>query len=147
MNAKPLDQCTVLVTAGASGIGHAIASAFHAAGSRVWVCDIDADALDRAVAGLPGRMAATTDVSDPEAVDQLLATIRADGHGLDVLVNNAGIAGPTAAVEDIRTEDWRATLAVDMDGAFFCAIRNHRSLNTGVLVIILLLMVSMRMGW
>ena len=108
----------VLVTAGASGIGLAIANAFHAGGARVCVCDIDADHL--ASVGERGIGAYRTDVADPASVAQMFATIDDDWGGLDVLVNNAGIAGPTKLVEDVTAEEWTRTVAVNLTGQFLC---------------------------
>ena len=104
------------VTAGAGGLGLAIAERLVAEGARVFVCDID----DQALAALPPAIVgAKVDVAEPNAVDQWLGPIAAGG--IDFLINNAGIAGPTAAIEDIATEDWRRCLAVGLDGQFYCA--------------------------
>lgn len=108
----------VLVTAGASGIGRAMAQAFHDAGAQVWVADLDAAAL----AGCPDSWGRTPlDVTDEAAVAAMFAEIDARWGGLDVVCANAGIAGPTALVEDVALADWRACLAVNLDGAFLCA--------------------------
>jgi NAD(P)-dependent dehydrogenase (short-subunit alcohol dehydrogenase family) len=111
----------VLVTAGASGIGLATARAFAAEGARVVVCDVNRDALaalathDAAIAGLDA------DVSKPADVARLFDEVDARLGGLDTLVNNAGIAGPTAACEDVELEDWQRTLDVNLTGMFLCA--------------------------
>ncbi len=116
-------KARVLITAGASGIGAAIASAFASANARVHICDCDAGALERALAAKEGITGTLADISDPEAVDQLFAEVRSTLGGLDVLVNNAGIAGPIAPVEEIAPDEWRRTLAVNLDGQFLCARR------------------------
>jgi NAD(P)-dependent dehydrogenase (short-subunit alcohol dehydrogenase family) len=113
----------VLVTAGASGIGLATAQAFLREGARVHVCDIDRAALERAARDAPGVTACVCDVSDPQAVDNLFRDAVAKLGGLDALVNNAGIAGPTARCEDIALDDWQRTLAVNLTGQFLCAQR------------------------
>lgn len=113
----------VLVTAAARGIGAAIARAFVSAGARVHICDVDPAALESTLAAGEGITGTLADVSDPESVDTLFEQARAALGGLDVLVNNAGIAGPTAPLEEISIAAWRRTLAVDLDGAFFCARR------------------------
>ncbi len=110
----------VLVTAGAAGIGLAMAGAFAARGDQVRVCDIDPKAVANLSADHPNITATLADVSDPDQVDSLFHDIRSDFGGLDVLVNNAGVAGPTAPVEDIRFDDWKKTLAVNCDGSFLC---------------------------
>jgi len=100
----------VAITAAGSGIGLAVARAFAAQGARVHVCDIDVAAVRSSAA--EGLTAAQVDVADPAAVDGWIdATLEALG-GLDVLVNNAGIAGPTALVEDVAAEEWERCLAI-----------------------------------
>jgi NAD(P)-dependent dehydrogenase (short-subunit alcohol dehydrogenase family) len=113
----------VLVTAAASGIGAAIARAFLRAGARVHICDLNRRALGEALDVGEGMTGTLADVSDPGAVDALFDEAQAALDGLDVLVNNAGIAGPTAPLEEISVDAWRRTLAVGLDGAFFCARR------------------------
>jgi len=111
----------VLVTAGASGIGLATARAFAREGARVHVCDVDAAALDTLAASDPGLTRSVCDVAAPESVAQLFATVAAAMGGLDTLVNNAGIAGPTAPCEEVALHDWERTLAVNLTGQFLCA--------------------------
>ena len=113
----------VLVTAGAAGIGRSIAEGFAAAGARVEVCDIDATALATLAAERPDIGATRADVADPQAVAALFDGVSGRLGGLDVLVNNAGIAGPTASIADIAPEALRETLAVDVEGMFHCAAR------------------------
>ena len=99
----------VLVTAGGAGIGRVIAQTFKDHGARVHTCDVDAETKPDTV----------TDVSDVRQVDKLFQELQKNLGGLDVLVNNAGIAGPTAKVEDIRPEDWDRCIAVDISGMFY----------------------------
>ena len=107
----------VLVTAGAAGIGRAIAQTFVDNGARVHVCDVD----ERALNGLPDKITRTrADVANLQDVERLFADVQRHLGGLDVLVNNAGIAGPTAKIEDIRPEDWDRCIAVDLNGMFYC---------------------------
>lgn len=110
----------VLITAGAAGIGRVLARSFLENGYRVHVCDVNPDSLAQSLAGQAGLTGSRADVGDPAQVDELFAAVRENLGGLDLLINNAGIAGPTAAVEDISTTEWRETLAVDLDGPFFC---------------------------
>jgi NAD(P)-dependent dehydrogenase (short-subunit alcohol dehydrogenase family) len=108
----------VLITAGAAGIGLCIAKAFHATGATVFVCDIDATALAKAQAALPGLLVSRCDVGDRAAVGVMVETaVRALG-GLDVLVNNAGIGGPTKPVHELDPAEWDAVLRVNLTGAF-----------------------------
>lgn len=108
----------VLVTAGANGIGLAIATKFKAHGANVFVTDIDPDAVEKARA--EGFQAAVSDVSDEAQVQDLMATIQGEFGGLDVLVNNAGIAGPTGPVQSIDSAAWKATFDVNIHGQFYC---------------------------
>jgi len=109
----------VLITAGAGGIGRVMAQTFVKAGAKAHICDVVQSALDETVAAL-GVSATTCDVSDLKQVDRLFADAKARLGGLDVLVNNAGIAGPTAKVEDISIEDWRRCIDIDLNGMFYC---------------------------
>jgi NAD(P)-dependent dehydrogenase (short-subunit alcohol dehydrogenase family) len=113
----------VLVTAGASGIGLATARAFAREGARVHICDVDTKALDVLAASDPGLTRSVCDVADPASVARLFETATSTLGGLDALVNNAGIAGPTAACQDIALHDWERTLAVNLTGQFLCAQR------------------------
>jgi NAD(P)-dependent dehydrogenase (short-subunit alcohol dehydrogenase family) len=117
------DQQRVLVTAGAAGIGRAIAESFIAAGARVFICDIDAGAIEAVCSQTRPIAGCVADVSDPRQVDMLFESVTAHLGGLDVLVNNAGIAGPTAEVENIAPADWDRTIAVDLNGMFYCTRR------------------------
>ncbi len=110
----------ILITAGASGIGRAIAEAFLARGDQVHICDVSLDHLTECQAALNGIGVTHTDISDPDQVNQLFEEVKAGMGGLDVLVNNAGIAGPTALVEDVTIEEWESTLAVNISGQFYC---------------------------
>jgi len=118
-----LEGARVLVTAGASGIGLATARAFLAEGARVHVCDVDAAALEALARNHPDAGRSSCDVADTDAVDRLFDTVAATLGGLDVLVNNAGIAGPTARCEEVSLADWERTLAVNLTGQFLCARR------------------------
>jgi NAD(P)-dependent dehydrogenase (short-subunit alcohol dehydrogenase family) len=112
----------VLVTAGAGGIGLEIARAFVREGAKVHVCDVDTAALAAAKASDPLLTQSVCDVSDRQAVAALFKdALKALGGGLDCLVNNAGIAGPTGRVEEINPEDWDRCLAVDLTSQFNCA--------------------------
>jgi NAD(P)-dependent dehydrogenase (short-subunit alcohol dehydrogenase family) len=111
----------VLVTAGAGGIGLAIARGFVGEGARVHVCDIDAAALSALAASDPVITSTRCDVSDRATVQHLFEEATAKLGGLDVLVNNAGIAGPTGKIEEIHPEDWDRCLEICLTGQFNCA--------------------------
>jgi NAD(P)-dependent dehydrogenase (short-subunit alcohol dehydrogenase family) len=110
----------VLVTAGAAGIGRAIAATFLEHGARVQICDIDEKALLSLKKELPQIHQCNADVADVSRVEKLFQETGRNLGGLDVLVNNAGIAGPTAKVEDISPEDWERCIGVDLNGMFYC---------------------------
>lgn len=113
----------VLITAAASGIGRAVAGAFLENGTRVHICDINDEQLDACTELLPGAGISKADVSDPAQVDRLFEEAVSYLDGLDVLVNNAGIAGPTAPIEDVSPEEWNRTMAININGQFYCARR------------------------
>lgn len=104
----------VLITAGGSGIGRAMGDAYAAAGFEVWVTDVNADALADIPADWHGHQ---VDAADETGVAALFEMIK-DGGGLDVLCANAGIAGPTAQIENVQLDDWRACVSVNLEGAF-----------------------------
>ena len=110
----------VLVTAGAAGIGRVIVRTFVEHGARVHICDIDEKALAGTKKQLPTVTQTVADVAKPDDVERLFKDVEKSLRGLDVLVNNAGIAGPTARVEDIKPEDWDRCIAVDLNGMFYC---------------------------
>lgn len=111
----------VLITAGAGGIGLQTARAFVEEGARVHVCDVDEAALEALEASDPAIKGTVCDVSDRAAVDQLFKAALADLGGLDVLINNAGIAGPTKYVDEVEPEEWDDCLAICLTGQFNCA--------------------------
>jgi len=105
-----------VVTAGGSGIGLAIATAFADAGASVAICDVDSRAVDRAA-----FFARKCDVSSELEVASFFEAVSEELGGVDILVNNAGIAGPTKRVEDISLAEWERTLSVNVSGQFLCA--------------------------
>jgi NAD(P)-dependent dehydrogenase (short-subunit alcohol dehydrogenase family) len=111
----------VLVTAGANGIGLAIARAFVREGAKVHVCDVDTAALAALKSSDPVITQSACDVSDRAQVARFFDEAIGALGGLDCLVNNAGIAGPTGRIEDINPEDWDRCLAIDLTGQFNCA--------------------------
>jgi NAD(P)-dependent dehydrogenase (short-subunit alcohol dehydrogenase family) len=108
---------TALVTGGGSGLGAAIASAIHSAGADVVVVGRDEAKLGAVVVRLGGRARGVAcDVSDPASVESLRAQL-ADTE-VSILVNNAGVPGPVAALTDISVEDWDAVFDVNVRGTF-----------------------------
>lgn len=116
----PLDLTglRVAITAGAGGIGRVLADSFAACGAEPFVSDVDEAAL--AKCGHPGMRADAGRASEMEGfIDAAVAAL----GGLDVLLNNAGIAGPTARVEDVTPAELDAVLQVDLAAMFHCARR------------------------
>ncbi|GAB2525197.1 SDR family oxidoreductase [Microbulbifer agarilyticus] len=135
--AKVLSGNVALVTAGASGIGRCIAETFLAAGAQVYICDINPDAVDGFLEANPQAKGEVTDVADAKAVKSLVSNVKAAFGRLDILVNNAGIAGPTALVEDIEPDEWDSTVAVDLNGQFYCtkyAVPHMKAAGGGLIV-------------
>ena len=116
----PRQGLRVLVTAGASGIGAAIARAFAEAGAHIHICDIDDAALAAFKERLPSCVATHADVGNEAEVAALFEAQRAKFDGLDVLINCAGIAGPTAEVDKISEQDWTRTIEVNLNGQYRC---------------------------
>jgi len=110
----------VLVTAGGSGIGAAIASAFAETGAKIHVCDIDDAALAAFQKRIPSCQASHADVGDETQVAALFETQQARFDGLDVLINCAGIAGPTAGVEKISEQEWKRVIEINLNGQYRC---------------------------
>src|SRR3984957_19672239 len=111
----------VLVTAGASGIGRAIADLLLSHSARVHICDVSDAFLADFAKAWPEAGRSKADVSSEADVARLFDDVRAGLGGLDMLVNNAGIAGPTGGVEDIAPADWRRTIDICLTGQFLCA--------------------------
>jgi NAD(P)-dependent dehydrogenase (short-subunit alcohol dehydrogenase family) len=128
----------VLVTAAGSGIGATVAARFAEAGAHVFVCDVDAPALEAFLAAHPPVGGRPADVASPASVESFVAAGVERLGGLDVLVSNAGIAGPVAPVETMDAEGWRRTLDVNLGGAFFCvraAVPHLKAAGGGSIVV------------
>jgi NAD(P)-dependent dehydrogenase (short-subunit alcohol dehydrogenase family) len=127
----------VIITAGASGIGRETARAFGLAGAAVFVCDIDEAGLSRLKEEIPGLQTAVCDVSDRHDVERMVAAGAAALGGVDVLVNNAGISGPTAPVEEMDPDGWERVLQVNLTGTFNVtrfAIPHLKNSKSGVIL-------------
>jgi NAD(P)-dependent dehydrogenase (short-subunit alcohol dehydrogenase family) len=131
----PPSGLRVLVTAGASGIGAAIVSAFVETGAGIHICDIDEAALTASRQNLPSCLATRADVADERQVTAMFETQRARFGGLDVLINCAGIAGPTSGIDGVREQEWTRTIDVNLNGQYHCLheavpmLRESRSAN------------------
>ncbi|MBO0904813.1 SDR family oxidoreductase [Jiella sonneratiae] len=127
----------VALTAGGAGIGFAIATLLHALGCRLAICDVAEEALESARQALPGSIAVKADVADEGSVEGFFAAAIDGLGGLDALINNAGIAGPTGGVEEISVADWRRCLDIGLTGQFLCtrlAVPHLKAAGGGAIV-------------
>ena len=118
-----MDDKTVLISGAASGIGRTIAEAFLASGATVHICDASAEAIADFVAANPIATATQCDVSKVTDVARVYDNLEEQYGTLDILINNAGIAGPTATVDNVEPDDWDHCIAVDLSGAFYMTRR------------------------
>ena len=108
----------ILVTAGASGIGREFVRAFSALGDVVFVCDIDANALKVLKTEIPEILIHVCDIAKRSEIEEMVnAAVNALG-GIDVLINNAGIAGPTSPVDEIDPAEWDRVMQIDLTATF-----------------------------
>ncbi|QNB06140.1 SDR family oxidoreductase [Herbaspirillum frisingense] len=116
---KPPPGLRVFISGAATGIGAAVAEAFLEAGAAVYVCDIDPVAIRAMQERHPGCFTGVADVAKAEEVEFAIGQALETLGGIDVLINNAGIAGPTASVEDIAVADWERTIDTNLNGQFY----------------------------
>ena len=110
---------TALITAGGAGIGRAVADCFAESGYNVHVCDIKSDLIE-AISEEDNQITGSVcDVAEPDQVKQLIDQFLRKYSGADVLVNNAGIPGGNAQIEDIELSTLRKTLDVNLSGMFY----------------------------
>ncbi len=110
---------SALITAGASGIGAAIAESFIQSGHNVHVADVDSKMLDAFTKKFPQTSSSVCDVAVETQVKDVVESHIKQFVSIDVLVNCTGIAGPTASIEDIDTEDWKRCLDVNLNAMFY----------------------------
>ena len=113
----------VLITAGAGGIGLAMAKSFAANGARVHIADVNAEAVQEITGQNPAITGTVGDIGKASDLDLLFAEIQQQLGGLDVLINNAGIAGATAPVADYPIETWNAVVGINLTGTFMVTQR------------------------
>ena len=111
---------TALITAGANGIGLQIAQTFSNAGAKVAICDVDEAALEAVREAHPEFTVIAADVSREEEVARLFKEVTTAFSGLDLLINNAGISGPTGRVDTLEFSEWKQTLDINISGQFLC---------------------------
>lgn len=125
----------VVITGGASGIGHATARRFADEGAMVAILDRDSAALERSRDELPGVGAfICADVSDPASVERAFTELDNRLGGLDVLVSNAGISVRNSFT-GISAEQWSKVLGVNLGGMFLCAREAARRMNGGGVIL------------
>ena len=123
MNAIDLKERNAVVTGGAQGIGRAIAERLLASGAAVALWDRDAQLLGETARQLAGQgevSTAVVDVADAEAVAGAFASTSARHGAVDIMVNNAGIAGPTMPSWEYPLDEWRSVVDVDLNGVYYC---------------------------
>ena len=123
-----------VVTGAGSGLGRCIAQALLAAGWQVAVAGRREDALAETLAGAGAPagagLAVPTDVTVPESVAALFGAVHQRWQRVDLLVNNAGVFGPTGAVDEISVSGWRHAVDTNLTGAFLCAHHAVRLMKT-----------------
>ncbi|HET7315246.1 MAG TPA: SDR family oxidoreductase [Salinisphaera sp.] len=144
---KPRAGLRVLITAGASGIGRAIADALIARDARVWICDVSEAAIAEFSDTHPEARAAVADVRYEKEVAAFVKEVNREWGGVDVVLNNAGIAGDTAAVDEIKPDSWRNTIDVNLNGQFYCAHHTAALLRESEGVLINISSVAGRLGY
>lgn len=122
MNVYDLEGRTAVVTGGCNGIGAAVADRMLASGARVMLWDRDPEDIEAPLKAKLGDNLRVhgVNVSDPDAVDAAAAQTEAQLGTVDILVNSAGIAGPTHALADYPTDAWKAVQEVNVNGTFYC---------------------------
>ena len=111
----------VVISAGASGIGRAISDMLIQHGAKVHICDISDAFIADFKQAHPGHGSTKADVSKEADVERFFTEAKASLGGLDALINNAGIAGPTGGIDEISPDDWRRCIDIDLTGQFLCA--------------------------
>ncbi|MBN9673761.1 SDR family oxidoreductase [Roseibium aggregatum] len=128
----------VLITAGAAGIGRAIAERFLADGDRVAVCDADPEAVAAFSAAHPQAIAAVADVTLEADMDRFLAGVEQAWEGVDVVCSNAGTSGPAGAIETLDYAEWQRCLETNVHGSFLTcrwAARVMKAQGSGLIVL------------
>ena len=108
-----------MVTAGASGIGKTIALAYKNEGCRVYICDISDEFISSFKSDAPDVFIQKTDIASFDDVKSFFYNVAQRVESIDILINCAGIAGPTASLQDVDPEEWRRTIAVNLNGMFY----------------------------
>lgn len=127
----------VLVTGGADSVGRVLAEAFAARGDNVHICDVNGAALAQTLAANPSMRGTLANVGERAEVGKVFQQARAWMGEVTVLVNNVGIGGPRAAIEDIDIAQWQATLDINVSGMLYCmqqAIPAMKARRSGAII-------------
>ncbi|MDE0522444.1 MAG: SDR family oxidoreductase [Boseongicola sp.] len=128
----------IVVTAGASGIGRAIAERFLADGDQVAICDIDEGAVAGFASSWPAATTAVADVTSEADMAAFLGDVEARWGGVDVVCANAGTGGPAGRIEDLAYSAWQRCVATNLHGSFLTcrwAARVMRAEGAGLIVL------------
>lgn len=126
INRVDLAGRVAVITGGAQGIGLAVARRLLSSGARVAIWDLDNAAMATAIqelSALGDARAVWCDQARIEAVDEAAAETERAFGAVDLLVNNAGIAGPAAPLVDYNPDAWRQIVDIDLNGVFYCCRR------------------------
>jgi NAD(P)-dependent dehydrogenase (short-subunit alcohol dehydrogenase family) len=125
----------VLVTGGASGIGHATVRRFVETGAVVAIFDRDSQALEKTLAEIPEvARAVAVDVSDDGAVAEAFRELDEVFPAIDILINNAGVSVRHESFRSITPVQWRQVLDTNLNGAFYVASEAVRRMDQGVII-------------
>ena len=128
----------VVVTAGASGIGRAVALRFLGQGARVAICDVDKRAVETFKRDNPNALAMVADVTDEAQMDAFFAAVEDFAGGADVVHANCGIGGPAGAIDQINYDQWKTTVGINLNGTYLTArwaARVMREQGSGLIVL------------
>ena len=112
-----------LVSGGASGIGRRIAERLLERGDSVHICDVSAENVAEFIAANPGATATVADIGNKADVGRVFADLLEHHGGLNILVNNAGISGPSVPVEDVDEDEWDRCIQTNLSGTFYMSKR------------------------
>ncbi len=118
INTGKLEGKIAIITGAASGLGKAIAHRFASEGAKVIIADLQEEAGKTLANSLTDSLFLKVDVSVPSEVEAMVTTAMAHYGKLDVLVNNAGIAGKQAPTAESTIDNWRKVIAVNLDGVY-----------------------------
>ena len=118
MNKINLENRVAIVTGGAQGFGLAITKRFIESGARVLIWDKDTEYLNKV--DLKNTQKIKVDVSNYKSVENAFAESLTHENKIDILINNAGIAGPNFKTWDYPLEEWQKVIDIDLTGVFYC---------------------------